>query len=54
MSEFLCYVAALVEDADRPTFQPLEDLGFEIIQVEDPPGWRATFARLAPALGLAS
>ena len=54
MSESLCYVAALVYEPDRPTFQPLEDLGFKIMQVQDPPGWCATFARLASVLGLAS
>ena len=45
------YVAALIDEADRPALQPLEDLGFEVIQFEDPKGWRAAFARLAAALG---
>ena len=45
------YVAALVSEADRPALQPLEDLGFEVIQFGDPAGWRAAFARLAVALG---
>ena len=48
------YVAALIDEADRPALQPLEDLGFEVIQFEDPGDWRAPFARLASALGLAS
>ena len=54
MSELLCYVAAVVGEADRPTFRPQEDLGPEFIQFEDPPGWSPTFARLASALGLAA
>ena len=45
------YVAALVDEADRPALQPLEDLGFEVIQFEDPESWRAAFALLAAALG---
>ena len=48
------YVAALVDEADRPALQPLEDLGFEVIQFEESEDWRAAFARLASALGLAS
>ena len=48
------YVAALVGEADRIALQPLEDLGFEVSQFEDPDDWRAPFARLASALGLAS
>ncbi len=48
------YVAALIDEADRPALQPLEDLGFEVIRFEDPVGWNATFARLASALGQAS
>ena len=48
------YVAALVDEADRPALQPMEDLGFEVIQFEDPADWRAAFARLASALGQAS
>ena len=45
------YVAALIDEAERPALQPLEDLGFEVIQFEDPESWRAAFARLAAALG---
>ena len=45
------YVAALIDETDRPALQPLEDLGFEVIQFEDPESWRAAFARLAAALG---
>ena len=45
------YVAALIDEADRPALQPLEDLGFEVIRFEDPESWRAAFARLAAALG---
>ena len=45
------YVAALIDKADRPALQPMEDLGFEVIQFEDSAGWRAAFARLASALG---
>ena len=48
------YVAALIDEADHPALQPLEDLGFEVIQFEDPERWRAAFARLAAALGQAS
>ena len=48
------YVAAVIDEADRPALQPLVDLGFEVIQFEDPAGWRAAFARLASALGRAS
>ena len=48
------YVAAIIDEADRPALQPLEDLGFEVIQFEDPEDWRAPFARLTSALGLAS
>ena len=48
------YVAALVDEADRPALQPLEELGFEVIQFEHPDDWRAAFARLASALGHAS
>ena len=54
MSEFLCYVVALVGEPHRPTIRLLEDLDFKCIQVEDAPGWNATYARLASALGLAS
>ena len=48
------YVAALIDEADLAALQPLEDLGFEVIQFEDPEDWRAPFAQLASALGLAS
>ncbi|MDE0456581.1 MAG: DUF1998 domain-containing protein, partial [Chromatiales bacterium] len=48
------YVAAIIDEADRPALQPLEDLGFEVIQFEDPDDWRAPFARLTSALGLPS
>ena len=48
------YVAAIIDEADRPAVQPLEDLGFEVIQFEDPEDWRAPFARLASALGQTS
>ena len=48
------YVAALIDEADHPALQPLEDLGFEVIRFEDPENWRAAFARLAAALGHAS
>ena len=47
------YVAAFVEEADLVALQPLEDLGFEVIQFEDPASWNAAFARLASALGRA-
>ena len=45
------YVAAVINDADRPALQAMEDLGFEVIRFEDPVGWNAAFARLASALG---
>ena len=48
------YVAAVIDEADHPALQPLEDLGFEVVRFEDPAGWRAAFARLASALGHAS
>ena len=48
------YVAALIDEADRPAVQALEDLGFEVVLFDDPAGWRAAFARLASALGLAT
>ena len=48
------YVAAVIDEADRPALQSMENLGFEVIQFEDPAGWRAAFARLASALGHAS
>ena len=48
------YVAALIDETDLPALQPLEDLGFEVIQFEDPEDWRAPFARLTSALGLTS
>ena len=45
------YVAALVDEAENPALQALEDLGFEVVQFGDPAGWNAAFARLASALG---
>ena len=45
------YVAAIIDEADRPALEPMEDLGFEVVQFEEPAGWRAAFARLASALG---
>ncbi len=48
------YVAALIDEAERPAMQAMEDLGFEVIRFEDPTGWNAAFARLASALGHAS
>ena len=48
------YVAAVIDEADRPALQPMEDLGFEVIRFEDPVRWNAAFARLASALGHAS
>ena len=48
------YVAAVIGEIDRPALQAMEDLGFEVIQFEDPTGWNASFARLASALGQAS
>ena len=48
------YVAAVIDESERPAVQALEDLGFEVVPFEDPEGWRAAFARLAAALGRAS
>ena len=48
------YVVAVIDEADRPALQPMEDLGFEVVRFEDPAGWGAAFARLASALGQAS
>ena len=48
------YVAAVIDEADRPALQPMEDLGFEVVRFEDPAGWGVAFARLASALGDAS
>jgi hypothetical protein len=48
------YVAAVIDEADRPALQALSDLGFDVIQFEDPASWNAAFARLASALGRAS
>jgi len=45
------YVAAVIDEADRPALPPMEDLGFEVIEFEDPAGWNAAFARLASVLG---
>ena len=47
------YVAAVIDKTDRPALQAMEDLGFEVVQFDDPSGWNATFARLASALGQA-
>ena len=47
------YVAAVIDEADRPALPALEDLGFEVIEFADPEGWNAAFARLAFALGQA-
>ena len=44
-------MAALVDEAENPALQALEDLGFEVVQFEEPAGWNAAFARLASALG---
>ena len=46
------YVAAIVDGAERSALQALEDLGFEVVQFQDPASWRAGFARLCTALGL--
>ena len=48
------YVAAVIDEADRPALQAMDDLGFEVVQFEDPAGWNAAFARLASALGHAA
>ena len=48
------YVAAIIDEADRPAVQPMEDLGFEVVQFEDLEDWRPAFARLASALGQTS
>ena len=48
------YVAAVIDEADRPALPVLEDLGFEVIEFAGPEGWRAAFARLAFALGQAA
>lgn len=45
------YVAALIDEADRPALAPMDDLGFEVIPFVEPAGWNAAFARLASALG---
>jgi hypothetical protein len=45
------YVAAVIDEADRPAVPAMEDLGFNVIQFADPAGWNAAFARLASALG---
>ena len=45
------YVVALIDEGDRQALQPMEDLGFEVIQFDDPADWRGAFARLASALG---
>ena len=48
------YVAAVVDEAERPALQAMEDLGFEVVRFEEPAGWKAAFARLASVLGHAS
>ena len=48
------YVAAVINEADRSALQPMEDLGFEVIEFGVPEAWSAAFARLARALGQAS
>ena len=48
------YVAAVIDEVDRPALQPMEDLGFEVIEFDDPERWNTAFARLASALGQAS
>ena len=48
------YVAAVIDEADRPALQPMENLGFEVIRFEDPVSWNGAFAQLASALGHAS
>jgi hypothetical protein len=48
------YVAAVIDEAERPAVQALSDLGFDVILFEDPVGWNAAFARLASVLGCAS
>ena len=45
------YVAAVIDEADRPALEPMENLGFEVVRFEDPAGWNVAFARLASALG---
>ncbi|MDO8476059.1 MAG: DEAD/DEAH box helicase [Candidatus Rokubacteria bacterium] len=45
------YVAAVVDEADRPGLQAIENLGFDVILFEDPATWNGAFARLATALG---
>ena len=48
------YVVAVIDEADRPALEPMEDLGFEVVRFEDPAGWNTAFARLASTLGDAS
>ena len=48
------YVAAVIDETDRPALQVMENLGFDVIQFEGPADWNAAFARLAAALGHAS
>src|SRR4051812_19993916 len=48
------YAAAVIDEADRSALQAMEDLGFDVVEFEDPAGWSAAFARLASALGRAS
>jgi RAD3-like DEAD/DEAH box helicase/helicase-like protein/uncharacterized protein DUF1998 len=48
------YLAAVVSAADRPAQPNLEDLGFDVVEFEDPADWNASFTRLAAALGRSS
>lgn len=48
------YVAAVIDEADSPAVQAMEDLGLEVIRFESPEGWSTSFARLASALGRTS
>jgi hypothetical protein len=48
------YVAVVIDAADRDALRAVEDLGFDVIQFEEPAGWNAAFTRLAVALGRAS
>jgi hypothetical protein len=45
------YVAVVIDSAERHASRALEDLGFDVIQFEDPVGWNAAFTRLGVALG---
>ena len=48
------YVAAVIDETDRRAIQAMEDLGFDVIEFEEPATWSAAFARLTTALGRAS